>query len=455
MDKYVNRSSPPPQDPKPRRREPWKRVIAELDGKFSLKERRQASAIMLQSYTEMIRLINTVEDDSISFRREGISGLEFDSKGIYLVSVTKAGCLVVQDFDSLYGLSGGQSICPKEDESKHVIHLSTGQPLDVVRWNLANQDEVACTSMISNEVRIFDIGYISSDPIEVLKKRPAVTGQGCVVARGLSDIAFSAVDKSRLFASDMHGGINIWDRRMSNFPCVELTTNIHSPLNSIQLSMENQIVFGAGKHGIIYAWDLRGGRTSVAFQNNKEVYRPPLICLKLASLLEKIKLLKEQSDIVPREIFSIALDPSAPYQLAFHLDNGWSGVVDTKSLQVTHIHCPPPAWLNGWDTYAHMRKPAWLPTCSIYAVGSTFDNGVHLLDFYPAPISACHVDFNDEVQNIPMETAQNIFVPLSEAVTVCATHPLTGAIVAGTKKSSLLVISQNLCGTRGNSNEGT
>ncbi|PIA53456.1 hypothetical protein AQUCO_00900207v1 [Aquilegia coerulea] len=449
MDKYVNRSSLP-QDSKSRRREPWKRVVAELDGRYSLKYRRQASAIMLQSYTEMgafthlyhidegkcpthmNRLINTVADDQVTFRREGISGLEFDSKGIYLVSVTKAGCLLVQDFESLYCLSGGQSTCPKEDESKHVVHLSTCQPLDVVRWNLANQDEVACTSMISNDVLIFDIGYISSYPIEVLKKRPTISGQGCVVARGFSDIAFSSVDKSRLFASDMHGGINIWDRRMSNFPCVELTTDTHSPLNSIQLSMENQIVYGAGKHGIIYAWDLRGGRTSAAFQNNKE----------------------EQSDIVPREIFSIDLDPSAPYQLAFHLDNGWSGVVDTQSLQVTHIHCPPPAWLNGWDT-SHMRKPAWLPTCSIYAVGSTFDNGVYLLDFYPAPISACHVDFNDEVQNIPMETAQNFFVPLSEAVTACATHPLTGAIVAGTKKSSLLVISQNFRSTHGPSNEET
>ncbi|KAF9597356.1 hypothetical protein IFM89_017259 [Coptis chinensis] len=427
--------------------------------------------------------------------REGISGLEFDSKGIYLASVTKSGCLAVHDFEALYCLSNGLSAL--EDESKHLIHLSTGQRLDVVRWNLANQDEVACTSMTSNEVRIFDIGYVSSDPIEVLRKRPTVTVNGCKVPRGLCDIAFSSSDKSRpylahgtqqqtdlasfpiskfwvedlcialrnyhdeinlrieltpmfplLLASDMYGVINLWDRRMSNFPCVELTSNTHSPLNSIQLSLENQIVFGAGKHGTIYAWDLRGGRTSVAFQNNKEVYHPPLSSVKLAPLLGKIRLLKEQSDIVTREICSIDLDPSASYQLAFHLDNGWSGVVDTRSSQVTHIHCPPPAWLNGVEgsfDYGLMRKPAWLPTCSIYAVGSTFDNGIHLLDFYPVPTSVCHVDFNEEMQEISTEITQNRFVPLSETVTACASHPLNGTIIAGTKTSSMLVISQKSC----------
>lgn len=30
----------------------------------------------------------------------------------------------------------------KEDESKHVLHLSLNRQLDVVRWNLSNQDEV-------------------------------------------------------------------------------------------------------------------------------------------------------------------------------------------------------------------------------------------------------------------------------------------------------------------------
>ncbi|XP_043693158.1 uncharacterized protein LOC122643611 [Telopea speciosissima] len=121
---------------------------------------------------------------------------ELSGKGEYLASVTKSGCLTIHDFETLYCLSSGLSPCLEEDETKHLLHLSTHQ-LDVVRWNPANQDEVACTSMQSNEVLLFDIGYISSEPTEVLRKKPTVTVHGCETLKGLSDISFTSIDKSR------------------------------------------------------------------------------------------------------------------------------------------------------------------------------------------------------------------------------------------------------------------
>ncbi|PWA88254.1 WD40/YVTN repeat-like-containing domain-containing protein [Artemisia annua] len=109
------------------------------------------------------------------------------------------------------------------------------------------------------------------------------------------------------------------------------------------------------------------------------------------------------------------------FQLGFHLDDGWSGVLDVQKFQVSHIHCPPPPWLDGATSNALLppRKPSWLPEHSIYAVGSTSSNELHLLDFYPNTSSPCH------------------------CVTVCATHPLNGTIVAGTLNASLLMISQD------------
>ncbi|KAI3892760.1 hypothetical protein MKW92_022240 [Papaver armeniacum] len=470
MEKYVLHCPSSPGNPKPSFlcRPPWERSVAELVGRYSPKYRHDVSTLLLESYSEigafpheyesgglacqthMNRVINIANRNTsqVTLRRDGISGLEFDSKGVYVASVTKSGCLTVHDFETLYCLSNGSSPCVKEDDTKHLLHLSTNQQLDVVRWNIANQDEVACTSVQSNEVLIFDIGYVSSEPVEVLRKRPSVTVHGFEVPRGLSDIAFTSSDKSRLLASDMSGAINLWDRRVSNLPCLELSTNSRSNLNSIQLNVENQIVFGAGKNGIIYAWDLRGGRTSCAFQSHKEVSHSPLTLWKIALLLEGIGSLKAQSDIRSKEIHSIDLDPSCSYQLAFHLDDGWSGVLDTNNFQVTHMHCPPPAWLNGPDMSNNclsLRKPSWLPTSSIYAVGSSSDDGIHLLDFYPRPDAACHVDLNEDIQSILEEKnkkARNRFIPLSEGVYVCATHPLNGTIIAGTKQSSLLVISQ-------------
>ncbi|KAK4855191.1 hypothetical protein QYF36_004896 [Acer negundo] len=439
MEKYLVPLESSLENPKkPNLRNRWKRSVLELNGRFDPKYRHDLSTLLMQSYHETMLWticlnkigvfphlyhVNGVPCDThvrVISTGPGISALEFDTKGIYLVSVTRSGCLTVHDFETLYCQSSDALPNLKEDESKHVLHISLKQQLDAVRWNLANLDEV-------------------------LQTRRAINVIGSHVNKGLCDIAFTATDKSRLIASDTHGMLNIWDRRMSVLPCLELTTDSRSILNSIQLHVENQIIFASGKHGSIYMWDLRGGRSSAAFQSHKEVCHPPLASLKLATMLEKIGSLKAQSNIVPQEIHSIDLDPSSPYQLAFHLDDGWSGVLDIYNFQVTHVHCPPPAWLNGPNNSAdqlHLRKPSWLPTHSIYAVGSSSDHGIHLLDFYPDSSSPSHVDFNEDVSERNCHGKQNRFVPLSEGVTACAAHPLNGTIIAGTKDSSLLVVSQ-------------
>ncbi|MBA0650736.1 hypothetical protein Goklo_018122, partial [Gossypium klotzschianum] len=74
----------------------------------------------------------------------------------------------------------------------------------------------------------------------------------------------------RLIASDTHGVVNVWDKRKSPLPSLELITGSRSTLNTIQLHVDNQTIFGASKDGNIYMWDLRGGRTSAAFQCHNE-----------------------------------------------------------------------------------------------------------------------------------------------------------------------------------------
>lgn len=380
-------------------------------------------------------------------RKQGISAVDFDNKGIYLVSVTKSGCLIVHDFEALY-CQIPELTCLKEDESKHVMHLSLNRQLDAVRWNTLNQDEVVCSSVQSNELLIFNVGYVLSEPFEVLRTRHTTTVHGSSIPKGLSDVAFMSND-TRILASDTLGAINVWDRRVNTLPCLELASASHCALNSIQLSADNQIIFGAGKHGLLHVWDIRGGRASATFQSYKEISHQPVTSVKLATLLEKIRSLKAQTDIVPKEIHSININPSCPYQLAFHLDDGWSGVLDINNFQVTHIHCPPPAWLN--FSYAptdlsYMRRPSWLSTCSIYMAGSLSDCGIYLLDFYPSINSPSHVEYKEEnmQENSKQKNRsnQNRFISLSDGVISCAAHPLYNAIVAGTKKTSLLVISQ-------------
>eukprot|EP01018_Ginkgo_biloba_P032868 Gb_38261 [translate_table: standard] len=273
---------------------------------------------------------------------------------------------------------------------------------------------------------------------------------------GLSDLTFSCNDKFRVLACGVDGNVHQWDRRASKFSCSVISVpSPSSPLNSLQLSAEEQVVFAGSENGNVYAWDLRGGRSSAAFLSHKEVYHPPLTIVKIASLLEKISSLKAQTEIGSSGIQSINLNPCCGYQLAFHLNNSWSGVLDLNSFEVTHIHCPPPPWQReeAPTMYScfHKRKPAWLPTDSVYAVGSTLENGINILDFSPNSKSCCYVDYHSDETQTSIEEEDghslNKLLQASESVVVCAAHPLNTSIIGGTEGTSLVLIAQKLIST--------
>lgn len=442
-------------------RQPWQRVMVEINGRPNRKYLHSASALIAQSYSKVAGFPHTYHSSELpcpthmdSFlggihnqnliRSEGISALEFDRKGIYLASVTKSGCLTVHDFEDLFYEGKTFPLDFKEDEGKLWLHISSHSQLDAVRWNTCNQNEVACTSLKSSEVHIYDIGCVSSEPVAVLEKRPTASVNGYRAEKGLTDIAFSSSDSLRLFASDISGMVNVWDRRKGHFPCYELKTKCRDGITSVKLTIDNQVVFGASKHGIIYIWDVRGGRSSAAFQNYRDNFC--LSSLKLETHLGKIKSLKAQTSFCFKEIHSIDINPSCRHQLAFHLEDSRSGVFDLNSMNLTHVHCPPPAWsrdgFNDWANLSLLRKPSWLPSSSIYAVGSY--DGLHLLDFFPDWSSPCRVHYDEEIKGTCQAhpRTQNGFVSFDEALTSCAAHPITGTIVAGTESSSLLVFSQ-------------
>ncbi|KAL0843011.1 hypothetical protein Bca101_016256 [Brassica carinata] len=463
MEKFLVPKEPsPPKSTTAVRRRPWKRSLIELNGRLESHYRHEVYTLLAHSYsqigkfphlyhlnegpchTHISEILHAIDSSSTG----GVAGLEFDNQGIYIVSVTRSGCLTVHDFDSLYchtKLPPGSV----EDKSKHVVHLSfpPGREFHVARWNPTNQNEVACTSRKRDKVSIFDISYMSPKPTEELQTRQKISIIGRKTSIGLSDVAITSNGDSRIFAPDTLGTVHVWDRRAGVSPCIELSTSRYDSLKSIQIHVDNQTIFGAGKEGIIHIWDLRGGTNSTAFQSRKDMSHLPLASLHLAPMLQKIATLKAQSEIVPKEIHSINVNPSAPHQLAFHLDDGWSGVLDIYKPEVTHVHCPPPAWLDGSNNSADLilRKPTWLPTSSIYVAGSMSEKGVHFLDFHPSSRSPCHVDYDED--SLGKEKREkcnhsNKFVSLSESVTVCAAHPLNSMIVAGTQNSSLLLIAQ-------------
>ncbi|GJN21455.1 hypothetical protein PR202_gb08931 [Eleusine coracana subsp. coracana] len=342
MEKFLEAAPPKSGEglaPPPLRRHQWRRIAVELDGRIDA--------------------------------REGVSAIEFDKKGIYLASVTFSGCLTVHDFETLYCSKYGPSYI-------YVFHCGVYMV------------QVACTSSQSEKIFLFDIGYVSSAPTEILQKGkskfPALYSES---RKSLTDLAFASDDKSRTVKRAVDNFVDLRACLVTACHILPWPGNRSGPQSQFIL----QTVFGASKNGTIYAWDLRGGRTSAAFQSHNEIQ--PLLSVKISTLLGKIASLKEQSNIVSSPILSIDFNPCCSYQLAFHLEDGWSGVLNVNSLIVTHLHCPPPAWLDGMDLalQKHLSKPTWLPTSSIYAVGSYSHDGIYLLDFHPDTSAACHVDY--------------------------------------------------------------
>uniref|UniRef100_A0A0E0CMP7 Uncharacterized protein n=1 Tax=Oryza meridionalis TaxID=40149 RepID=A0A0E0CMP7_9ORYZ len=457
MEKFLVAAPPPsgdaPAAPVLPRRHRWSRVAAELDGRIDARFRHRESVRLRDSFSEIrtfshnyymegqercTTYMNRVVNDSVlGFQavREGISAMEFDKKGIYLASVTASGCLTVHDFETLYCSTYGPSRGLPDESSNYLLHISNSMPLCAVRWNPANQDEIVCVSRQTDMVLLFDIGCVSSTPTEILRKGRSRYPVLSEFRKGLTDVAFSSDDKSWLFASGLDGAVFMWDMRLSKKHCLELIGHPESQFSSVKLNIDNRTVFAATKEGTVHAWDLRGGRASAAFQSHNEVQQ--LSSVKISTLLGKIPSLKDQTNIVSSEILSIDFNPSCSYQLAFHLDNGWSGALNINTLSVSHLHCPPPDWLEHMNFMWQKlhRKPTWLPTSSIYAVGSASNTvGMHLLDFHPDTSSACHVDYNEEIRGSDeKKPAANKFIPSSQRVVSCAAHPFCHTILAGTQ----------------------
>ncbi|KAJ7299661.1 hypothetical protein O6H91_Y181700 [Diphasiastrum complanatum] len=325
-----------------------------------------------------------------------VSCVDFDTKGIYLACVTSNGSLSINDYEILYCCSmEGYKVEPV----KPIVEISTRQRLEAVRWCPFNLDEV------------FEAKYRS--------------WPGHQSGRyGFLDLTYAKQKDSRIFASGVDGKVHMWDRRageasygaLSSYPAA-------GSLITLQLSRDEQLIYAGSEGGNIYAWDLRGGKVSTAFATPREA----------------------QTSIVKSAVRSISLSPSCGQHLAFHLDNSWSGLLDLVSLEVTHIHCPPPPW-EVHQTCILRKRPAWLSAHSVYAVSSDLGSYLNLLDFSPGPKSQYHVKYGsceaDLRSDVTRDQPPNL-LQVSKPVSALACHPFNDHLVAGTEAGSLLLLVPN------------
>uniref|UniRef100_A0A0D9VHQ2 Uncharacterized protein n=1 Tax=Leersia perrieri TaxID=77586 RepID=A0A0D9VHQ2_9ORYZ len=438
MEKFLVAAEPPlsgdaPAALPPPRRHRWNRVAAELDGRIDARFRHRESVRLLDSFSEIRTFSHNYytegQERCRTYMNRVVNESALGFQGIYLASVTASGCLTVHDFETLYCSAYGPSGSLPDESSNYLLHIPNKMSLCAVRWNPANKDEIVCVSRQNDMVLLFDIGCISSTPTEVLRKGRSRYPALSEFRKGLTDVAFSSDDKSWLFASGLDGAVYMWDMRLSKKHCLELIGYPESQFSSVKLNIDNRTVFAASKEGTVHAWDLRGGRASAAFQTHNEVQQ--LSSVKISTLLGQIPSLKDQTNIISCEILSIDFNPSCSYQLAFHLDNGWSGALNINTFG------------GGYDLLASKGTEKTSLVAYIFVGSASNSGGMHLLDFHPDTTSACHVDYNEETRGSEeKEPAVNKFIPLSQRVFSCAAHPFCHTVLAGTQASSLLMLSQ-------------
>lgn len=401
--------------------------------------RRMQSFDFVRGFDIFLNYSNASERD-LTTRSPGqrtyISCLDFDSKGVYLVSVSSTGTLAVYDYESLY--------CHSQDSNNGmvmpVVQLLLHQKLQAVCWNPNNPDEVACVSSWGSKVYCYDISRVSNNPSEVLKVNSMWEKK--FGSTGLFDVSFCKFNANRVLACGRDGDIHVWDKRTSLTSQSIFSWRQGGYFNSLELARDEQVVYVGSSLGQIHAWDFRGGRSAAAFVTPSEVYNPPFATWKVATLLGRIPSLRAQTEIVMSGIQSINLNPCCDQQLAFHLNNGWSGVVDLSTFQVTHIHCPPPPWLyverdEGMPTDTSMlqKRPTWLLSNSVYVCGSSSSSKISFLNFKLGPDSPHHVE-----ENVKREPISNVEMSVSEPIVACAAHPMNDDIIAGTERASILLI---------------
>ncbi|XP_024378581.1 uncharacterized protein [Physcomitrium patens] len=469
MDKFVVHEAGPSFPPIQRgllSRQKWKAAAYQVDGKLPAAYKHFLLNALLQSYSEMgsfpqsnlsrdfpppvhapvwqgsvvdtlssfTEIVGMASGNTFFTSRPIVTCVEFDAQGVYVASVSSNGCLSIHDFETLYCTSG--------DKVKPTVHVHTRHKLEGVRWNPNNQDEVACVASGSSSLYLYDIASYSQTPRQILEYRSKHhRGQPA----SLFDLSYCTMDKDRIIACGNDSNVHVWDRRVGKLPTMSIPAPIAGDLNSIQLSRDEQLVFAGTEGGHIILWDLRGGRNSAAFVAPGESYHPPLRSMKLSTLLQDIPDLKAQTNIENSSIHSISFSPSCGHHLGFHLNNGWSGVLNILDFSVTHIHCPPPPWIEHecapWLTIRR-RRPAWLTSYPVYAVGCTMECHINVLDFTSSPTSQCSVNSNSHILQSSVEGKWRKQLHTSEPVVAIAAHPTHDSLLAGTQAGSLLLIAQ-------------
>ena len=386
----------------------------------------------------------------------------FDASGGFLAAACASGGLCVLPFDTLR-VSDGERFQPRWTRRGLGDSGSVQRTLSSVAWGGggaecgAESAFLATTSPDSDAVEVLDarVGRTA----RVVSSGGAGLGSGGgartrdtgnaprLVAplvgggenEGLLDVCFAPGAGGVSFAaSGRKGRVFLWDARCAAAPRATLhapgasSASSKAAVRCVRFGCDGQTVLAGTGAGEIHVWDLRGGSgfgggaskgaagNAFSVASRRTTSFPVLRTARVADALALAPTLRGgHLDAPARRLWQDAMrsgvdwceqDPHDPRRVGFHLNSGWSGVLDLASGDAagvptaTHAHCPEPLYAPGADgaapvlapglsqpALAHRRTAAWLTNgaggskCAALLVGCPGSSGVRALDFSPTP----------------------------------------------------------------------
>ena len=396
----------------------------------------------------------------VSSMNNAVNAIEFDPTGRFVTTGTNAGAIDVQDVGTLR-VTRGELYCPK-------LKLSTDRYVESLKWD-GTRSMVMTVCDTANSVIAYkgdSVRIAGPRGVEqrtnVMHKYYAVGNETNGNDLGLHDLVLDPRDPTRIFAAASDGRAYLWDTRMSGErQTAQFSSGARtSPITSLVASHDGHTVIGAdGTRGDVLIWDARKGsaktiKTFGAIGNSAETYSI-VAQLSIPKLLRKTALATDVK-IENTGAHWIGYDPMDSRRLGYHLNNGWSGVIDLMKPCVTHAHCPPAPWLEAHQSVVlaenelepgafsvpisdlRRRTACWLPDGGALAVGLGVKPGIRVLDFAPSTKSR-HWVHDMTITDLDKEPDERYgygndptFIETSSKIFSTAVHPHHhGEIVAG------------------------
>mmetsp|Transcript_45684 Transcript_45684/g.74503 ORF Transcript_45684/g.74503 Transcript_45684/m.74503 type:complete len:450 (+) Transcript_45684:224-1573(+) len=435
MEKYFKPVVREAKDAKPRAsfaKHPAVQILYEINGSLQPSLRRFWKRFNYENFEYTKPDVKHGFEGTPFFNSPYVAEVQFDQSGELLASGGYAGELAIYSFDryltyrTLLRTSQGDTT---HLELRPLLQVNIEQKLSGLRWNPANQNEVALSFSSLRDLHIYDLSVCGNEPTQKLE---------CGEGGGFFDVCFIADKPDQVVAGSRDGGVRIWDSRKSKRPRKLLHASsargnsVTASICSLLPSSDGVSLTCGTSDGDIIVWDLRHPATVVKSFNISH-----LLSSDNPSTIPGPSTLPLRSDWVPLKmapyrvvVHSMTLHPLCSRHVAVQLANSTSALINIDTCSLTSRFVPKDTDLNS-ASHKNLarRKASFSPSDGTFFTGVAGLNTLSLVDFCPSSCALAD----------PL-SPHNSALKVPAAVVSTAFHPYLDWLVCGLANNGLCAV---------------